>query len=430
MNPIELDRMFPRYEEFSPKIPVWCVTPNQGGCIQRFFDSSPISPSGRYLAIFRLPFEDRRPVPGDAGQVCMVDLKSGDERILAETRGWEPQVGANLNWGASDNALYFNDVEPETWTPFAWKLNPLTGKRQRMAGTVYHASPNGRLLISANLTATRRTQPGYGVCVPDEHVRRNVGPVEDDGFMLTDTETGESRLLISIREILERADPPVLMDDPGQNEIYGFHSKFNPQGDRLMLSLRWFPAREEPGWDMFKKAFGDVRYAWVTMRLDGSALHCPVGAEHWEKGGHHATWFPDGWRISMNLDLDREGCLRFVQVNADGTDLRKMRNDVIGSGHPNVTPNDKYLLTDTYTFEKLSFNDGTIPLRWIDLRTGGEDTLVRINTRQNSEDSTLRVDPHPAWDRAWRYITFNGFVGGTRRVFLADMADIFEEVSA
>jgi len=33
----------------------------------------------------------------------------------------------------------------------------------------------------------------------------------------------------------------------------------------------------------------------------------------------------------------------------------------------------------------------------------------------------MSVDAHPAWDRSWRYVTFNAFVGGTRRVFVADM---------
>ena len=401
-------------------MPVWCVTPNRPACIHRFFDTSPISPSGRYLAVFQMPDEDHRPTPGDTGNVCVIDLQTGEDRAVAETRGWEPQMGANINWGASDHELYFNDVDTKSWHPFAWKLDPITGRRERMEGTVYHASADGKWLISANMATMRRTQPGYGVHVPDETVRRNVGPVDDDGFYLTDTSTGKSRLLVSIREILAKADPPVLMDDPQRQEIYGFHSKFNPQSDRLMLSLRWFPAADGPQWDMFKTAPEAVRYAWVTMAPDGGPIHCAVGPEQWEKGGHHVTWFPDGKRISMNLNIDRE-VMRFVQVNADGSDLRKMLDNVPGSGHPTVHLDGRDLITDTYTHEKTSFGDGTIPLRWVDLKTGHEQVLVRINTQQPCEDGVLRVDPPPAWDRTWRYVTFNAFVDGTRRVFVADM---------
>ncbi|MDF1515831.1 MAG: hypothetical protein P1S60_18635, partial [Anaerolineae bacterium] len=62
-----------------------------------------------------------------------------------------------------------------TWEPFAWKLDPLSGSKQRMKGTIYHASPDGKWLISANMTTMRRTQPGYGVRVPDDIVRQNIG---------------------------------------------------------------------------------------------------------------------------------------------------------------------------------------------------------------------------------------------------------------
>ena len=411
---------FPRHEQFNPLVPVWCVTPRQGGCIHRFFDTSPFSPSGRYMAVIRMPFEDHRPAPGDRCQIVLIDLEQGAERIVAESCGWEPQMGANVNWGATDHELYFNDVDTQTWTPFAWKLDPLSGARQRMDGAVYHASADGRWLVSANMTTMLKSQPGYGVCVPPESVRWNIGPAHDDGFHITDTATGKRRLLLSLADAFGKAQPPIAEGEPGKHEIYGFHSKFNPQSDRVMLSIRWFPAQDLPQWDWFKTAFQKVRYAWVTLKLDGSELHCAVGPEQWCKGGHHATWFPDGRRISMNLDIDRQ-CMRLVQVNADGSGLRKMHDEVVGSGHPTVHPDGRHVLTDAYAWEKIAYGDGTVPLRWIDLQTGQEQAIVRINIQQPHDDVVLRIDPHPAWDRTWRYVAFNGYVGGTRRVFVADM---------
>ncbi|MBN2713514.1 MAG: hypothetical protein JXR97_13925, partial [Planctomycetes bacterium] len=363
-----------------------------------------------------------KPDPGEKGKVIIVDIESGETRVVAETCGWEPQMGANLNWGASDNELFFNDVDTSSWTPFAWKLDFLSGSKDRMEGTVYHASPDGRWLISSNLRLNRKTQPGYGVCVPDETAGRNIGPVEDDGFYLTDTATGKVRMIASIKEMIEKANPKIKLDNPESYEIYGFHSKFNPQSDRLMLSLRAFPALEEPRWNMFAINHDDVRFAWVTMKLDGSEMHCAVGPEEWEKKGHHATWFPDGKRISMNLNIDRE-ILRFVQVNYDGTGLGKILDNVQGSGHPTIAPDGAHILTDTYTRESV-FGDGTIPLRWVDLATGEEEAIVRIRTATPYKDSVLRVDPHPAWDRTGRYVVFNAFVGGTRKVYIMDMKSL------
>lgn len=418
-----MDKQFPRYTAYGPGVPVWCVTPSVGGCIHRFFDTSPISPSGRYLAVFQLPFEDRQPAPGEAGRVRVIDLQTGENRVVGESCGWEPQMGANINWGGSDHELYYNDVDAGSWEAFAWKVDPLGSARERLDGAVYHASPDGRWLISANMTTMRRTQPGYGVCIPLEKMRRNLEPAHDDGFYLTDTISGQRRLLASIADILGAVGDRLEIDDPDRYEIYGFHSKFNPQGDRLMVSLRWFPKTEEARWNLFAVDRMSVRFAWVTMTLEGKEMRCAVGPEQWEKGGHHATWFPDGRRISMNLNIERTG-LRFVEVNADGSGLRKMLDAVPGSGHPTVHADGKHLLTDTYTQEATAFGDGTVPLRWVDLGTGEESAIVRINTQQPCADSVMRVDPHPAWDRTCRYVTFNGFVDGTRRVFVADMQSL------
>jgi hypothetical protein len=417
---------FPTYEEHDPNVPVWCLTPNHSGCIHRFFDTSPISPSGRYLAVFQLRFEDHLPYPGDTGRVIVIDLETGNEVHTIDTAGWEPQMGANLNWGATDHQLYFNDVDPQNWMPFAWKLDAVTGEKTKMEGTVYHASQDGKWLVSANMSNMGRTQPGYGVVIPHECAQRNIGLSETDGFCLTNTKTGKIHRFFSIKELWERADPPIKELHPEQYEIYGFHSKFNPQCDRLMVSLRWFPAHSEPRWNLFGVNHAEVKFAWITLRVDGSEVHCAVGPEEWEKGGHHGTWLPDGEHISMNLNIDRNG-LRFVQVNQDGTGLRKMLSAVMGSGHPSVHPNGTHLITDTYTYEKgTSYGDGTIPLRWVDLRNGEVIDIVRIKTETPAKESVLRVDPHPAWDRSWRYVIFNGFVDGTRRVFVADLASLLK----
>lgn len=447
LNPSShLDRNFPRYEKHNPLVPVWCLTPHTGHCTHRFFDTSPISPSGRYVTYLRFPFEDRQPQPGEIAHVMMTDLHTGGETVLAETCGWEHQLGANINWGGTDHELFFNDVDTASWTPFAWRLDPLAGTRQRMEGTVYHASPDGRWLISANLATLRKTQAGYGVRLPDTALPgQRIGPADDDGFWLTDTRTGKRRLFLSIREIIEgtaTSPAPIRFEattpptDPERCEIIGFHSKFNAQGDALMLSLRWFPATDEAGWNMFVKNYEAVRFAWVTVRLDPetgapdvSTLRCPTGPEYWQHGGHHATWFPDGRRISQNLAIHgaADG-IRLVEVGRDGAGLRVIAGTerLSGSGHPTVHPNGTHLLTDTYTNEPMAFEDGTVPLRWIDLRTGEEKCLVRINASNPpaAKESVLRCDPHPAWDRTWRHVVFNGMDGETRRIYLADLQSV------
>lgn len=411
--------LFPRYTDYDPQIPVYCVTPNEGRTIHRFFDTSPFSPSGRYMALLRMPQEERLPQPGEAARIVLVDLHTGEEREIAETCGWEPQLGANLNWGVDDHTLYFNDVDTRTWEPYIVRLDPLSGASRRLEGSIYRISPDGRTIVSACAKRMRRTQYGYGVVVPDDRVPRNFGWAEDDGLYATDTDTGKRKLLVSIREVFERMQPAADLSRYADGECYGFHCKFNPQGDRLMFSLRWYRTAEPDPWHQMRHG---LKFWVVTMRPDGSDIRLAVGPEQWEKKGHHIHWFPDGRRLSMNLALDGDGRLYLAQVNADGTGLRKLHETIPGSGHPTVHPDGRHVLTDTYEREPASFGDGTVPLRWIDLAAGTERAVVRVNVGNPGagRTSALRVDPHPAWSPDGRWVAFNGFVRDTRRVFIAD----------
>lgn len=424
LDPTALDAHFPRYTQYDPQVPVWCLTPGEGGAFHRFFDTWPISPSGRYLAVLRMPDEKRMPVAGQAAKVCVVDLHTGEDRAVADTRGWESQMGANLNWGPDDHQLIFNDCDPDTWRVFAVNCDPATGAKRRLGGPVYHVSPDGMTACASNPTTMRRTQDGYGAVIPDDRVPRFVGPHGDDGLWLTDTQTGESRLILSIKDAIQRATPPFEIDDPDQWEIYGFHSKFNPQGDRLIFTLRFFRDNGESRWNMMGSN-KNLHFTVLTLDTDGRNVCNAVPTRYWRKCGHHINWQPDGRSLSMNLTLEDE--LQFVGCDADGANLRPMVEGVLGSGHPTVHPNGRHILTDTYVREPMAFEDGSIPLRWVDVTDGSEQTLVRIKTRPaDGLHAALRIDPHPAWDRAWRWVVFNGFADDTRRVYLADLASVIE----
>lgn len=227
--------VFPEYKEFNPLVPVHCLTPENGGCIHRFFDTCPQSPSGRYIAVFKLPFEDRQVRPGDVGQIVVVDLETGVEKVVDETRGWEYQMGANLNWGRNADILIYNDVDTSSWAPHCVVLNWRTGERRTFGRGVYHVSPDGRYALCTNPAAMCRTQWGYGVIVPESHTPRHVGLSSEDGLWITDLETGECRLLISIKEAVERTVPKSEISEYDNFENYFFHSKWSPQGDRLIL---------------------------------------------------------------------------------------------------------------------------------------------------------------------------------------------------
>ncbi|MFC1776073.1 hypothetical protein ACFL3I_01870 [Pseudomonadota bacterium] len=127
---------FKRYRETATMVPIHKVTPDDGYYLHTFYDICPWSPSQRYLTCTKFPFQDREPGPRDEAQICLIDMKDKTLTELYSTTGWGFQLGANVQWGATDRYLYFNDqVDGEG---VCVRLDLETGKAEPLAGPMYH----------------------------------------------------------------------------------------------------------------------------------------------------------------------------------------------------------------------------------------------------------------------------------------------------
>ena len=94
-------------------------------------------------------------------------------------------------------------------------------------------------------------------------------------------------------------------------------------------------------------------------------------------------------------------------------------------------------MTDAYTKERYTVGDDLeIPLRLFDRKTGKEHTLLTImtdvggggvsRTKLDKEigGSPHKLDPHPAWNRDYTKMCFNGAPDMRRQVYVADLKGI------
>lgn len=433
---------FEKYRDFDPLVDVFDVVRSGKPTIHRFFDTSPLSPSGRYMGLTEFPFEDRLPKPGDQAAVIVIDLQTGEEVYRSFTSAWDTQVGAQVQWGGSDDELFFNRMDEDTWTPYGVRANIHSGEELRLGTTVYVVSSDGRYVLTPCLKRIGLAQAGYGVCVPDASIPRNLGAPEDDGVYMTDCVTGKSVLLMSIARLYEALKPKFADLDLSSGSFYGFHAKWNPQDDRIMFILRWLPKDSRTG---------KTRNYLITFKPDGSEIHMAIDAKRWG-GGHHPNWCPDGERIIMNLVfIDKNAMfprltrfmervakrlhvryfsnahqMRFGVFRFDGSDLKVFAPSHYGSGHPTMHVDGVHMMTDCYPYERVAFSDRTVPLRWVNAETDKSVCAVRVPTTPVFEGAKreYRIDPHPVWDRSGRWLVFNAARDGVRTVYVADFSKL------
>ncbi|MDF2713151.1 MAG: hypothetical protein K0R28_76 [Paenibacillus sp.] len=395
---------FRTYDKERSAYPVTVVTPADGDYIHTFFDVRPWSPSGRYLACLKLPFQDRIPGPDDAAIVCVIDLFERTIEEIAETRGWGLQVGAHVCWG-SERLLYYNDKIG--CDVFAVEHDLATGEKRRMAGPVYQAAPDGSYLLSPSLSLINASQNGYGATMPDVcDCVPPVGAPDDEGLWRVDVRTNTKRLLFSLRQAYE------LLPDKAPfagSRFTFFHTKINRQQDRIMQVVRC----------LFDDGRKQLKYI-VTFAPDGSDAQISLPYELWLEGSHHPDWHPDGRTILMNIQLNE---LRFAAIDSMGDGFKIVAPQARGGGHPSFYQDGRYILTDAYTGEPCVNERHEVPIRLIDTETGREEAICWIWTLGGTKLSAeLRCDPHPVWSEDYRYVCFNGTPEGRRQILIADMS--------
>lgn len=397
---------FRDYASLQPNVKIRTATPGDGHYMTTFFDVNPFSPSGRYLAVTRVPFINRIPIPGDKALVCVIDLLEGRCVPVYETTGWGAQLGANVQWGRTDEVIFCNDVIDGR--PAGIKVNVGTGDCQVLEGTVYGVDAEAKYSYSADLQLINALIPGYGVPEnPFNIVRQKHQLSETDGLWRTDLESGKRVLLAPTKDIVQSLDEP---DFVRAGTHYLFNVKVNKNNSRILLVTfcRGTPGRVGPVVQL------------VTTDINGRDPRLAMPDRLWRKGGHHPNWTPDGDHILMNLRQDGE--MGLVTFRWDGTNLTRLAAPTKGSGHPTLHPSGRYVLTDSYVSEGFKYSDNNVPLRWIDVERGTETHLCTIHTK--NLDGPRRIDPHPAWSRDYMQIAFNGIVDGRRQVMIAGLEGI------
>src|SRR5690606_13431554 len=186
--------------------PVMQVTPDDGFYLHTFYDVCPWSPSGRYLALTKLPYQRKKPQWGDRAAVCVVDLEKQAIRTVYQTKAWSFQVGANVQWGhTTDRYLYTNDIIDGI--PVCVRIHLITGDIKACSGAKYDIAPDDKSVISPNLLNMNIHQ--YGYAVPDPPPG-NPQPcrLEDmphEGLWKTDLERNTTALLVAMPQFFQVA---------------------------------------------------------------------------------------------------------------------------------------------------------------------------------------------------------------------------------
>lgn len=400
---------FQPYQNGKTLAPIQQVTPNDGFYVHTYYDVCPFSPTQRYLAVTRLPYQTKVPVLGDTAEVCVVDLEKQTIQTVYRTQSWGFQTGSMAQWGASDRHLYTNDVVNGKAVCVGIDLE--TGETLVYPGPMYHMAPDGGSVIGFPLELLDITQRGYGVPAknPDQPAKLPPGAAIDQGLWKTDLKTRQTKLIASLADIAAKVPEPP--PEKG-GTYYLWHSKFNRQGTRIMQVLRC----------LLPSGAGGRNTMVFTMKPDGSDIRYAPGTPIWGAKGGHPNWHPDGVHLVRVLRVDGQ-TPRLCKFRYDAEDFTVMSEKILGGGHPSFEGKGRFITTDEFH----GSDPQMVSILLIDMQAEEVATLCSLPTLRRGEQLNYaphRLDGHPVWSRDFAQICFQAAPDGKRQLYLADVSKL------
>jgi len=405
-------------------------TPADQNCFVGFHDIVPWSPDGKCLAIHRaLPEHYRMDDCGKPIEICLWYPDSREIRPVDTTTGWNFQQGSRLQWlpGAADR-LIFNTVQNGRAVSVVKDIQ--TGERKVLPAAIYAISPDGKTSIAPNFVTLAHRWKAYGypplASTPDNLDR------SEDGLWQLDLQSGKHSLFISTKRAADFEAIPNA--DPASHFLA--HASFSPDGSRVVFLHRFFSA--DGG--LFTRMIATDREAknlillaqekvshfdWIDngtllvwARFSGGGL-----AKARASGLLGSSWVKPALRIvrGMTGRWKRKFLAESYYTISLGEPKSRTRFGwpaLDSDGHPMVARSHSWIVTDFYPDKA-----NRLPLILYHRERAERKDVYVFHHSPRSNDSDVKCDLHPRWNRNEQQVAVDTCESGFRQVRIFDVSE-------
>ena len=383
------------------KYPVKLISPNDGyHYFFGYYDLSAYHENGRFHLANRVKFMDRLPTKDDVCELGYIDLESGEFIKFAETTAWNFQQGALLTYNRANYDEVFYNVRGGENDFRTCIHNLKTGEKRYTDRACANVSLDGKRGLAVNFSRIYDFRPGYGYSdVKDRWY--DVPQPEDDGIYLVDMESGKSKLIISIADVLKRF-PNELFPD---KKFVVNHITFSPSGEKFLFLLRNFmePGTTGVGW----------LTTVITSDLDGNMyelIHNDCASHYHWKNDDQILFYCRRDEVYGLFLLDDKSQ---NYVHYDKPDL-SLGEPYARDIHCLYSPSQRYFIGDSYTKP-----DHCRRIYIYDTETNEHEVLLK-DYSVIPDNGDIRCDLHNRWNVKGDKISYDSTRNGRREIYEID----------
>lgn len=324
--------------------------------------------------------------------IIVFDKLTSSYKHVGESYAWNYQQGSMLTW-LSSNSLIFNTYENNL---FKSKIVNTEGEVERVFEyPIQCIAPDKKSALSLNYSRLMKLRPDYGYHQDAANFGLNLS-YDSDGIWFLDMNSGVGKLIISLQDLLNNHQTPeMLVSDHKVN-----HFCYSPSGDQFLFLHRWLGTK------------GKYSRLYCGSK-DGKELNILLD----DRMVSHYCWLDDDTIITY-ARTDKSGD-KYYEIDTNSGEVKIVGEGILdkyGDGHPMVSNNKKWLLTDTYPNKARMRKLILFNLKSNELFVLGEFYAPwKFN-------GTKRCDLHPRWSSDDSYISIDSAHEGNRKSYLIDVS--------
>jgi hypothetical protein len=368
-----------------------------------YYDIPVFSADSARIAAIRFDYQGRAITPEDRVTVGWIDCKEGGFEPVGESAAFSLQQGAMAQWRPGRDEMLWADREAGRLVTRAWSA--ATGETRTVERAVYAVLPDGRDALALNMDRVDYLRGGYGFAGGTQPL----GPraPADDGVWRMSLDTGEAKLILSLREARSVLLAWLGLKDrvklTARRPHFWFnHAKVSPDGRRFTVKLRW--RRLGGGWN-------DTQGVSLIVGTDGSAPKVMARATS------HVIWEDDESLFFFSSSaFERPGVFRVRRAGTDDQSFEPIAPNLLtGNVHMRAIPGSPgSFVYDTPYREEVS-------LHLLDDAGTRETLLARFGNHVPARGPN-RCDLHPCPSPDGRRIVVTSLETGGRQVYLVERA--------
>lgn len=364
-----------------------------------YYDLPQFSFDDNLVLATAVPLTNQTHAPTHLMKLGYFDMRAAEPEFhtFGQTNTWCWQQGCRLQWypfQGSSVVLYNTMVDGRYGCVLQ---NIFDGEIiKSFQRPIYSVSRDGHFGLSLNFARLQRLRPGYGYDLLPDETKNDTMP-HSDGIWRIDMETGEEKLLFSIRDISK-----ILKQANNTYAPHYFnHILFNISGTRFMF------------FQIQQLSDGARKINMLSSDIEGNDIFILNDSGH----ASHYTWKDDNHLLCYSTVTGKgEGYYIYKDRSDEIWQLGK--NTLFEDGHPSYVPTGRQLITDTYP-DKYSEQ----ALLMYDYN---DDKLIVLDREYSPVlfDGETRCDLHPRLSRSGKYICVDCILNNKRVMKLFDISPI------